>query len=125
MNLLSSLDTLSKVMMATYIGHLDEPWFSLMQCGVKTVEGRLNKGGYSILEIGDTIEFTPSESIAKSFTLAIKEIRVYASFQDYLCAEGLGRCLPGVLTVNDGVAIYRKFYSEADEVKFGVKAFAF
>ena len=30
-----------------YRKHLSEPWFSLIKLGIKTVEGRLNKGVFS------------------------------------------------------------------------------
>ena len=40
-----------------YKKHLSEPWFSLIKLNLKTVEGRLNKGDFSKMNIGDTIIF--------------------------------------------------------------------
>ena len=40
-----------------YNKHLSEPWFSLIKLGLKTCEGRLNKGEFSKMKVNDTIEF--------------------------------------------------------------------
>ena len=40
-----------------YEKHLSEPWFSLVKLKIKTVEGRLNKGIFVNLKVGDIIEF--------------------------------------------------------------------
>ena len=40
-----------------YTKHLSEPWFTLIKLGIKTCEGRLNKGDFSKMKINDTIEF--------------------------------------------------------------------
>ena len=41
--------------MTTYKKHLSEPWFSLIKLKLKTVEGRLNKGDFSKMLVGDNI----------------------------------------------------------------------
>ena len=40
-----------------YTKHLSEPWFTLIKLGIKTCEGRLNKGDFSNMKVNDTIEF--------------------------------------------------------------------
>lgn len=39
--------------MSIYQKNLSEPWFSLIKLKIKTVEGRLNKGDFAIINIGD------------------------------------------------------------------------
>ena len=50
---------------------------------------------------------------------------IYDSFADYLRYEGLARTLPGVTSLEQGLSIYRKFYSEEDEKKHKVLAIRF
>ena len=40
-----------------YIENLSEPWFTLIQLGLKTVEGRKNKGKFKEMKVGDIIEY--------------------------------------------------------------------
>lgn len=39
-----------------YTETISEPWFSLISLGLKTVEGRKNKGRFKEMKIGDIIE---------------------------------------------------------------------
>lgn len=105
-----------------------EPWFSLIQNGVKTVEGRPNKGMFSNLKKGDYIIWTNdiTGKVRKCKTL-ITDVRYYKTFQEMLQTEGLHRVLPangcGIKTVKDGVdKVYRQWYSADVEKKMGVCA---
>ena len=40
-----------------YKKHLSEPWFSLINLKNKTIEGRLNKGDFKLMNVGDKITF--------------------------------------------------------------------
>ncbi|KAM0069655.1 putative PUA-like superfamily protein [Helianthus debilis subsp. tardiflorus] len=83
--------------------HVQEPFFSQLKDGHKTIEGRcagrLNR--YDIKKV---------------------DVHLYASFSDMLAAEGLAKVLPGVDTIEEGIQIYRKFYSEEREKSNGVLA---
>jgi ASC-1-like (ASCH) protein len=48
----------------------------------------------------------------------------YPSFHAYLTRETVPRCLPayGVSSVRDGVRVYRKYYTAAEERAHGVLA---
>ena len=46
--------------MSIYEKNLSDPWFSLLHCEVKRVEGRLNKGDFANMNVGDFIIFTNS-----------------------------------------------------------------
>ena len=55
----------------------------------------------------------------------VTDVRHYKSFEDYLSSEGLRTTLPGVTSIQEGVAVYRQFYSSADEAEHGVVAVEF
>ncbi|KAJ3215725.1 hypothetical protein HK099_006229 [Clydaea vesicula] len=61
----------------------------------------------------------------KEFLTKVIGIRRYFTFADYLTAEGLEKCLPveEVKTIEDGVKVYRQYFSEDEEDHYGVVAF--
>lgn len=98
---------------------------TLIAAGLKQVEGRLNKGSFSELQTGDHIVwFNDDFGYRREARTAVTGIKDYKSFREYLVKETLSKCLPayGITTVRDGVTVYRKFYSSADEKKYGVLA---
>jgi ASC-1-like (ASCH) protein len=109
--------------MTTYIQHLSEPWFSLIKLNIKKVEGRLNKGTFAKMKIGDYIIFENSDfDLKRTVKVKIKNIIEYESFKQYLEKEKLERCLPGISNINDGIKIYRKYYSKSQEIEFKILA---
>jgi len=103
--------------------HLSEPWFSLVSLGLKTVEGRKNKGKWTELKVGDTIQWFNEDFLERKVKTIIKNKRIYPSFKDYLENEGLDKCLPGFSSIEHGLSVYYKYYSKEDEVLYGVVAF--
>ena len=92
----------------------------------KSVEGRLNKGEFSNMKIGDIIEFSNEElGFKRKSKLKIKDIHYYTNFYDYLHQEKLKNCLPGIQNIKQGVSVYHKFYSKNDENKYGIIALIF
>jgi ASC-1-like (ASCH) protein len=102
--------------------NVQQPWFNLMKQGKKTVEGRLNRGKFKSLQIGDIIEWTNKQH---TFKLKIVGIRKYKTFKEMLEKEGLNQVLPIKDNIIDGVAVYRQFYLEKDEMENGVLAIEF
>jgi ASC-1-like (ASCH) protein len=100
-----------------YRKHVSEPWFSLIASGAKTCEGRLWKGDFRTMGVGDVLEFYCEDRVCRA---RIVGISVYDSFGGYLLGEGLDRCLPGIGSLKEGVAVYRQYYSERDESASGV-----
>lgn len=98
--------------------HVGEPWYHYILSGEKPIEGRLNKGKFGLLQIGDKI-------LINDLLIEVKRITRYASFEEYLMQEGLARTLPGIKTIEEGVAVYRQFYSEEAERLHGVLAIKF
>ncbi|KAK1418957.1 hypothetical protein QVD17_28111 [Tagetes erecta] len=95
--------------------HVQEPFFSQLKDGCKTVEGRCADGARRF-EPGSLILFN------KCLLLQVQDVHWYPSFSDMLAAEGLAKVLPDVETIKEGTQIYRKFYSEERERSNGVLA---
>lgn len=112
--------------MSIYEKNLSEPWFSLIHCGIKKVEGRLNKGDFSNMNIGDFIIFTNHElGFERKLKIKIKHISYYDNFKIYLEKETLDRCLPTLYNIEDGLNVYYKYYNKSDELEYKIKAFTF
>jgi ASC-1-like (ASCH) protein len=110
--------------MNTYTKHLSEPWFSLIKIGANKCEGRLNKGDFSEMKKGDNIIFTNNDfEFPRLFRCKITSVHNYSSFKEYLDVEKLEKCLPGINTIDEGVKIYYKYYTQEDENKYQIKAF--
>ncbi|WP_297417768.1 ASCH domain-containing protein [Thermococcus sp.] len=84
--------------------------------GGKKIEGRLYDEKRQKIRPGDTIIFE------NRLMCVVKDIRVYSSFGEMLEKEGLENVLPGVESIEEGVRVYRRFYSEERERKYGVAA---
>jgi ASC-1-like (ASCH) protein len=106
--------------------NISEPWFSLIKLGLKTVEGRLNKGDFTILNKGDCIQIVNTElGFMRYYTIKITSVHKYKSFKEYLEKEKLEKCLPGIDTIEDGIKVYYKYYSKEDEDKYNIIAIRF
>lgn len=104
--------------------NIEEPWFGDICDGMKIIEGRLNRNEWKNVKVDDILEFINNESfngIRKVKVRITKRIE-YPTFKCMLVLEGIQKCLPGVVTNNEGIAIYRKFYSEEEEEQYGVVA---
>ena len=100
---------------------IKQPWFDLIKSGKKTIEGRLNSGLFARLQKNDIIIWLHQNMRLK---VKIIDIRRYDSFYSMLKKEGLDKVLPNIDNIDDGVKIYRQYYSEEKE-KNGVLAIEF
>jgi ASC-1-like (ASCH) protein len=105
-----------------YSEHVSEPWFTLIKLGLKTVEGRKNKGRFKEMNVGDIIEWKNSDFGERSFLTKIIGKSVYNTFEEYLETEGLDKCLPGIDTMEEGLNVYFKYFTKEDEEQYGVVA---
>jgi len=95
---------------------LQEEYLKLIKEGKKKIEGRLYDEKRRQIKPGDIINFEGRLKVK------VKALRVYSSFREMLEKEGLERVLPNVKSIDEGVQVYRKFYSEEEEKKYGVVA---
>jgi ASC-1-like (ASCH) protein len=114
MNTQKSLNTIVKIIGgAEYTIFVSEPWFGYIKSGKKTVEVRRNKGDFKKMQSGDIVKWICKDD---SVLTKIIKTQTYDTFKKYLEAEGLNKCLPGVETIEAGVAIYHKYYTSDDNV---------
>uniref|UniRef100_A0A6C0EA10 ASCH domain-containing protein n=1 Tax=viral metagenome TaxID=1070528 RepID=A0A6C0EA10_9ZZZZ len=99
--------------------NVSEPWFSFIKKGRKKIEGRLNKGSFANLKVGEKIKFVNKD---ESCLVKIINIVKYDTFKDYLMLEGLKRTLPNVKTLDEGVNVYYQYYTKEQEKEFGILA---
>jgi len=118
----SKIKNKNNKMIPKYSEHLSEPWFSLISLGLKTVEGRLNKGRFKDMEVGDIIEWHNEDFKERKFLTKIIGKNEYKTFEEYLVSEGLGACLPGIPSLEHGLSVYFKYFSKEKESEFGVVA---
>ncbi|CAF1275851.1 unnamed protein product [Adineta steineri] len=89
------------------VKHLSEPWFSLIYCGKKTVEVRLDKGHFCSLKPSDTIEFFNDDlgfNIRRKFCVKVISVERFDTFELAL-EKHLSRALPTVKTVEFGLVL--------------------
>ncbi len=105
-----------------YIENVSEPWFTLISLGLKTVEGRKNKGRFREMKVGDIVRWENNDFAFRSVNTRITRKAEYSTFKEYLETEGLYKCLPGILNLEIGLSVYYKYFTKEDEKEFGVVA---
>ncbi len=107
-----------------HIMKLELKWYENIVNGKKIIEGRLYDEKRKKIGIGDCIIFKPVGHMTRNTLLytVVLGLRHYNSFREMLEKEGIERVLPGVYDLNEGVEVYREYYSVEDEKKYGVIA---
>lgn len=96
--------------------NVQEPYYSFITDGQKTVEGRLNKGKFAEMQAGDTLKIN-NEVL---FTVVGK--RTYQTFADMIRAEGVKKVIPDKETIEEAAQVYYQFFTKEDERNYGVVA---
>ncbi|MFA5000021.1 MAG: ASCH domain-containing protein [Patescibacteria group bacterium] len=96
---------------------VQEPYLSFILNGQKTVEGRLNKGKFKELKVGDKLSIGPDEKL-----FIVDQINNYDGFRNMIIGEGLKNVIPDKNTLEEAEAVYYKFYTKEQEKEFGVIA---
>lgn len=103
---------------------IQDPWWSRIFEGTKTVEGRKGTERWSKLKPGDILRCVEPQR-GQYFNAEIIAIRQYKGedpLLDYLTREGLLRTLPGVTTLTEGIAVYLQFSTPAEIRRYGMLA---
>ena len=110
-----------------YSETLAEPWFSAIRDKKKIAEGRLDKSWVKGLQPMDLIHFTrvtpeeePPPEVLPTIVVRVIAVKRYKKFTDLFDEVGLDKVLPGKKSYDDGVDVYRKWYSEEKEKELGV-----
>jgi ribonuclease HI len=90
--------------------HLSEPWFSLVENGSKTIEGRLATGSWEDIVAGTQLTFFNVDTGTKrTVSISITYVETFSSFSEML-QKYLTQCLPSVKGIEEGIEIYRNYY---------------
>lgn len=100
---------------------LKQPWLGLIRDGKKTIEGRLNRGIFSKLRIGDKVLWLNKHSGEKVLT-KIVSLNRYDTFREMISDNGIENILPGIDSIEEGVNVYGRYYSDEDQRENGVIA---
>jgi ASC-1-like (ASCH) protein len=104
-----------------YKNHRSEPYFTFLKNGQKTIEGRIRKEKYAEISAGDLIDvFNNKET--DFVKVKVKRVTKYESIKEMLTKEPLKKVLPDMETLDQGIEVYKKFYTEAEEKQYGVVA---
>ena len=72
---------------------------------------------------GDVVVWENSSlGFMREVKTTITSIHSYSSFEEYLEAENLERALPGIDNLDDGVKVYRNYFTKEQEKEFNVLA---
>ncbi|MEI7986386.1 MAG: ASCH domain-containing protein [Armatimonadota bacterium] len=94
-------------------------WMEGLLSGEKKVEGKRNSKTWYGMKVGDEISFRCD---GQTLSMRIVAIRKYKTLRRYLEAEGLLRTLPGVLTIKEGIALYREYWTKEEIIRDGILA---
>lgn len=97
--------------------NVEEPYLSFILNGQKTIEGRLNKGKFKDLQIGDILIIGPEEN-----KFIVNSLTLYKSFREMLEKEGIENIIPNKNTLDEAESVYHSFYTKEQEEEFGVVA---
>ena len=101
--------------------HLEERWLKAVKQRKKTVEGRLKKGDWSNVRVGDKIifygniqgEYTTVEVIVTN----IKEFKTFEKMYEYYEE----RLLPGCTDLSKAKRIYQQIYGDEETTKIAIE----
>jgi ASC-1-like (ASCH) protein len=99
--------------------NVQEPYLTFIRDGVKTVEGRLNKGKFKEVQIGDILVVN---NIKQKYKVVGKNI--YQTFLEMVSKEGFEKVIPDKKNEAEAAQVYYKFFTKQQESEFGVVAIA-
>lgn len=99
-------------MKTKFIMHCEDPWFSLLQTGIKQVEGRKGSPKYRAIQVSDVIVFQCDD---RQFHAKVRCIDSFTSLDDYLNKVTVQKALPGIESIEEARRIYLQ-WSTLEEI---------
>lgn len=104
-----------------------------IRAGRKTIEGWLGKAKFLQLKAGDVLALREDiwkegvivRSQPSGASIVINEVLYFETFSEMLESLDYKAVIPSALNIEGAIREYRRFYSAADEEKFGVAALLF
>lgn len=105
--------------------HLDNDIFDIVKEGKKDIEVRLNDSKRRTLKIGDGLIFLKRPNDDEEIKAIVTSLDYYADFSSLVNNYDMERLYLDNYTKKEWLKLMRRFYSEEDEVKWGVVAITF
>lgn len=102
-----------------YRKHVAAPWLARLMDGSKKFEGRVFRGDFAAMKVGEYVEFYDEEAHAVFKILSLDR---YDDFADMLENKGIAAVLPGCRSIVDGVKVYAQYYADEEVREHGVVA---
>lgn len=96
---------------------IQEPWLRWIVEGRKTYEGRVNRGIWVQVDVGQEIIFYNDQREVK---VVIENLSLYDNFGDAWSAHKKELIPEGATTKEDAQELYSQYYTEDDIAKHGV-----
>jgi len=96
-----------------------DPWFSLLQKGIKTVEGRKGGPKWKALSEGDAVIFSSNDG--RRVHARVVQVRQYETMDEFLETERMA-ALPGIISVEEAAAVYWQWWSPEEVNLLGILA---
>ncbi len=118
----SKLEMSSKLLLLnqnkiTYNMDIQDPWFTNIKNGKKTIEGRKRSPSWINIKQGDIVLIEQKDK--NSFYVIVTKVNHYLPQTDcikqYLLSEGLLNTLPGITNIDKGVEIYEEFWKKTGD----------
>lgn len=95
-------------------------WLDWIESGIKKFEGRLNKGDWKDLKVGDKLSLFDDNQ--KTVIVEVTELRYFKDFVEAF--NNLGKSLVPIDNIQKEKVfeIYNKYFSTSDVQKYGVVA---
>lgn len=99
--------------------------------GRKTIEGRLNKGKFAQYRPGDIVKLRRDvrdehgvlhDGEPDAVRVTVVAVREYPDFLTMVTSEGYEKVIPSARSASEAADEYNKYYSAADQAKYGVLA---
>lgn len=109
---------------------LNEPWFSLVKNGTKTIEGRIYDDKRRIIQIGDTITFTNKKGQGEPFSKVVVDLAIWdnfnkssgkTKFKDVIDWTNYKQLIPTANSPEEAIKVYENIPGYTDKAKdFGI-----
>jgi len=103
--------------------HISSPWYNYLFEGNKTWDVRLQKNDWNKIKVGEHIMYCGEfNNSAKVCCMEITDIKKFSSFKKLIERIPLQKIFPHIGSEKDAQSLFRTWYSEDDEKKYGVIA---
>ena len=101
------------------------PWYTMIEAGLKNISGFVRENDMAIIRKGDTIHWISNDDPKKTHSSKVTEVKEYKNFKELLYTEKPWNVMPGIPSVICGLKILSRIFNRNAEDKHGVVAVYF